>query len=132
MGYDKVDLPDGESKFIDRKTGEVLEITSPEVPAGSKIITPQQQETWQKKQAVEAAAKLRRYDGEAFYFTANKNRCDLIKPQTLARLFFLATYLQPRKQVLYMSEREPMSKADMQSVLRLRKVAFYDFWREVD
>ena len=131
-GYEKINDEFGNSVFVDKQTGELVDATTPEVPAGSIIYTPQQQEEWKNRKEHEAKARLQRSDKDSFYFTINKNRCDLIKPQTLARLFFLATYLQPRKQVLYLRERTKMGKADMQELLRLRKVAFYDFWNEAN
>ena len=131
-GYDKIDDVNGVPHYVDKQTGEVVDATTPEVPVGSVIYTPQQQKKWRKKKEHEAQAKLRRSGDDAFYFTANKNRCDKIKPQTLARLFFLATYLRPREQVLYLTERQKMKKADLPELLRLRKVAFYDFWDEAN
>lgn len=118
---------------MDQRTGEVVPSVDITIPAGSIIITPFDRQERRKRLQAEAQRKLRRaYSNELghFYF-AHEDCTQSIKPQTLARLLFLATYLGYNNSLLYCSERKMLKKAELPDLLKLKSNTFYKFWGEV-
>ena len=103
------------------------------IPAGSLIITPYDRLERKKRVEEDAKRKLRRaYNNELghFYF-AHEDCTQSIKPQTLTRLLFLATYLGYNSNILYRTERRSLKKSDLPALLKLKSNTFYKFWNEV-
>lgn len=135
VGYNEV-LADGVglAGFADKRTGELLEAQTTTVtyPVGSivKVQTPTQQERNQRYKSLKEK-HLERGETPSFYFAASRDRCGSIKPQTLARLFFLATFLEFGKNELYRSERTMLTKSELPALMKLSPKSFYRFWSEV-
>lgn len=103
------------------------------VPAGSIIYTPHDRQARKKRIEEENQRKLRRvYKNELghFYF-AHEDCIQNIKPQTLTRLLFLATYMGYNNNLLYRTERRFLKKSDLPVLLKLKNNTFYNFWGEV-
>lgn len=118
---------------MDQQTGEVIPSVDITIPAGSIIITPQDRQSRKKRMEEEIQRKLRRaYKNELghFYF-AHEDCSQNIKPQTLTRLLFLATYLGYNNNLLYRTERRLLKKSDLPALLKLKSNTFYNFWGEV-
>ena len=130
-GYDEFLDDAGNKIYRDKRTGKWVECISIDVPIGGKAITPKQVEA-QDKYIV--AQQTREYNRNlSFYFALSKDRRkESIRPQTLARLFFAASYLRPNDDRLYLPDGNPMKKKELETLMRLKSSAFKDFWREVD
>lgn len=119
------------SVFVNQHTGEVIPPTL--VPSGSIVYTPEDQQRYQKQKNAEAKKKLhRRENGELghFYF-AHEDCTQGIKPQTLARIMFLATYIGYGNNILYLTQQRLLRKSDLPELMGLKSKTFYSFWAEV-
>lgn len=65
-----------------------------------------------------------------FYF-AHEDCTQGVKPQTLARIMFLATYLYYGSNLLYLTPKKPLRKSDLPKLMGLKTKTFYSFWAEV-
>lgn len=118
--------------FVHERTGEVIPAVTQTMPGGSQIRTPEDQQRYREHVEREQRKYLKRSIAPHFYFAISKNRCGSIKPQTLARIFFLATYLEHGRSELYRTERKLLTKAELPALMRLSPKAFYRFWAEVE
>jgi len=134
--YEKVhDETGGVIGFVDPSTGEFTEAVTAIVPSGTKHLTPKDQEAYQnRKNAQEEIAQKKYYRSNKprFYFAKSEDRNGSIAPQNLARLFFLATYLDYNDSILYRSKGIPLKKAELPKLMKLSKQAFLNFWNAVD
>lgn len=128
---------DGNTVFRDKKTKEYVESVSIDVPAGGLYLTPKQltaQAAYRERgEEIEAAKqKTHGYNKQnSFYFALSRNRrADGLKPQSLARVFFLATFLRFNDDTLYLTNGKPMKKNDLAELLRLGSSTFKSFWSE--
>ena len=130
-GYDEFLDDAGNKVYRDKKSGKWVECISVDMPMGGKVSTPKPVEAQDK---YVAAQQTREYNRSlSFYFALSKDRRqEAIRPQTLARLFFAASYLRPNDDRLYSPDGNPMQKKNLEALIRLKSSAFKDFWREVD
>ena len=140
-GFDEFLDDVGNVVYRDKKTGNWVECVQYDAPRGSKVITPRQLEAQaayreRGKEIEEAKAAEQRNRGynkwSSFYFALSRDRrSDGIKPQTLARVFFLATFLRYDDNRLFSQDGKPLTKKDAAELLRLGSSAFKSFWNEV-
>lgn len=130
-GFDEYLDDAGNKVYWDKKAKKWVECISVDIPIGSKVSTPKQVEAQDKYAAMQ---KTREYNNSAgFYFVLSKDRRqETIRPQTLARLFFAASYLRFVDDRLYSPSGEPMQKKELEALMKIKSYAFKDFWREVD
>lgn len=130
-GYDEYLDDAGNKIYWDKKAKQWVECVSTDMPMGGRVSTPKQVEAQDKYIAMQ---KTREYNNSlSFYFTLSRDRRqEEIRPQTLARLFFSATFLRFDDDRLYSPSGDPMQKKELKTLMRLKSYAFKDFWREVD
>lgn len=131
IGYDEFLDDAGNKVYREKKTGKLIECISVDLPVGGRVLTPKQVETQGKYAAMK---QTREYNNRlSFYFVLSKDRRqEELRPQTLARLFFVASYLRFDDDRLYSPNGNPMQKKELETLMRLKSSAFKDFWREVD
>lgn len=130
----------GNRIYRDKMTGDLVECVQYDAPRGSKVITPRQLEAQaayrergqEIKEAKVTEQRTREYNRQSsFYFALSKDRrADGIKPQTLARVFFLATFLRYDDDKLYSNDGQPLTKKDAAKLLKLGSYTFKTFWKE--
>ena len=130
----------GNRIYRDKRTGDLVECVQYDAPRGSKVITPRQLEAQaayrERGQEIEeskaAEQRTREYNRQnSFYFALSRDRrSDGIRPQTLARVFFLATFLRYDDNRLYSQNGELLTKNDLAGLLRLGSSTFKSFWSE--
>lgn len=117
---------------VDTKTGEILDTICVDIPIGSIVYTPQQQAEYKDRKERERNRSLRFKDIPKFSFVNSSHRYDDIKPETVGRLMYLATYLKYNSNILGQTERTFINKEDLQEVMGLHKSTFWRFWNEVN
>lgn len=127
-----LDESTGKNIVIRNDTGEVVETVIAEVPIGSYIFTPAQQELLKLKKELEAKKQYKRNANVKFVFTSSEHNYQDIKPETLGRLMYLSTYLQYGSDILSRTQKTKMKKADLPQVLMLPRGTFYRFWEDVN
>lgn len=135
-GYDYWQDDNGDFWATDRTTGETIPATTIVAPIGSHVHTPQDQnrhKQWLEEQ--EERQKQRRTShelGRHFFVPSNQDFPDL-KPQTVTRLIYLATYsdYSDRGNKLKLTQKTDMHYDDLRKVLGLSRDAVKDFWDEV-
>lgn len=138
-GYDELLDDAGYKIFRNRATGQLVEGIY--VPADGRYYTARQLEAHaayrergkEIEEAKAAERKTHEYNRQSsFYFALSKDRrADGIKPQTLARVFFLATYLRYNDDKLYSPSGEHLTKNDLVGLLKVGSSTFKAFWSEV-
>lgn len=104
------------------------------MPVGSIYYTPEQQRNYKERKEREAEQALRR---EAlcplgkFYFVLSEEQFQGVSPESVTRLIFLNTFMDYRNNRLMLSERTPMKRKDLVSVLNVSKATVSRFWKEV-
>lgn len=122
----------GLTGYVNDRTGEVIDAVQQIMPLGSKVRTPAAVDHGRQYGKHQQDRKRRRTQ-EHFYFAATKDRRGIVKPETIARMFFLASFLGHGNNRLYLTERSTaLKKADLADVLSISTAAFYRFWREVE
>ena len=139
-GFDEFLDDTGNKIYRNKQTGKWVDCISVDMPVGGRVFTPQQVESQDsyrergKQIEAEKAAeqKTREYNlRSSFYFALSKDRrADGIKPQTLARVFFLATFLRYDDDKLYSKDGLPLTKKDVAELLKLGSNTFKGFWKE--
>lgn len=131
----------GNKTYVNRKTGETHKAKIVEVECmegGSiKVSTPEQvaaAEKYKELQDAENRKKVERHRNKemSFYFALSEDRRDVLTPQSVARLFYLATYLHYNDDTLRHSDGTSIKKAELPKLMNLSGTTFKDFWREVD
>lgn len=101
---------------------------------GTRVFTPEQQEAYKKRKAIEAQKSIRRTMMDElgyFYFVLCENQFESLSPETVTRLILVCSYLN-YDGCLMMTQRTPMKVKDLQSVLGLSKSTVHRFWDEVN
>lgn len=122
---------------INKTTGEATELMTVTLPIGSKWQTPKQQAAVKQWKEYQEAKKLKQqYISTVksrlgnFYFILTDNVFLDVSPQTATRLIMLCTYLNYSNQFMR-TNKTPMAKSDIQTILKLSKTAVNKFWNEV-
>lgn len=118
----------GQILAVDRETGEELD----------NVVILTREQIRERKAYAEHDAEKRRIKEENlelghFIFNIYKTNKNLnnLKPQTAARLVYLATFLDYTNNRLMTSERKPMTKTDLKSVMNLKAGTFKNFYNEI-
>lgn len=143
VGYDYWVDEKNNLMATDRRTGEVLPTVNIEIPVGSQIRTPQDQERikeWkklqeQKKQEEENKRKRRnvaRKFGGHLFIAGNQNFSDL-SPATAARMIYLSTFVgyTENGNRLCITQKRHMHKDDLSDLLSVSKATADRFLSEV-
>ena len=115
---------------VDIETGEV-------VPGITMMDAEDRKRAKERYQGREEAENKRMWERELrdelgyFYFVSSRDRREALSPQSVARLMFLGTFLRYGDKRLYATERTPLQKKDLPSILKLKNKSFYRFWSEV-
>lgn len=136
------DRDGAEPYFINQKTGERQEADIAYLRSGSVIYTPEEVERHrrykemlkEREEREKAAKQTREYNSrQSFYYALSRDRrADGLKPQTLARLFFAATFLRYDDDRLYLQDGSLMDKDGLAKLMRLGSSTFKSLWTEVD
>ena len=119
--------------LVNTDTGELFEGVPMLVPAGSKIITPDQQKAQKEWNAKKSQREIRRKLQDElgyFYFVMREHEFGNISAESAARLIYLCTYLNYNNEFM-LTKRTNMKKSDLESVLGLSTRTIYNFWNEV-
>lgn len=132
-GYDEY-LDDGGNKiYKDRTTGQEHKSIKQTVECieGSKIVvyTPKQLDVIDRKNQ-QKIERVRNRDLN-FYFVLSKDRRGTLEPQTIARLFYLATFLHPNDNILRYDDGTAIKRAEMAQLMRLSNSTLDSFLKEV-
>lgn len=123
----------GNKIYKDRKTGEEYRSIVQEIECieGSKIVvcTPAQLEAIDIKNQ-QKIERVRNRDLN-FYFCLSEDRRGVLEPQTIARLFYLATFLHPCDSVLRHDDGTAIKRAEMAKLMGFGKSTLDDFLKEV-
>lgn len=118
---------------INTNTGEVLDTVVFTAPAGSILYTPEQQEAYKMRKEIEHQKEIKRRNSKelgSFYFILAENPFPDLKPETVTKLIMLCSYLDFNNKFM-LTERTPMKKTDIQTILKLSRSAAYNFIHEV-
>lgn len=113
---------------MDTSTGEVVN--------GVTIMTSEERER-RKEYYKERDELLKRRSGYndlknfIFYLHRSTNGFHDLRPQTAARLIYLATFLSYKNNILYSTQKSEMNKQSMQELVGLKRKAFNSFYDEV-
>ena len=139
-GYSSTEV-DGKPYFVDEETGELVPAIPSWLPAGTRSYTPQSQRLYElrkkEEQEQEESVQKKKYYRDLnkelgdYYFAEAQDIRKVLSAQSVARLIFLGTFLRYDSDLLYISERSPLTKKKLQSVMRLSEKTFYRFWIEV-
>lgn len=123
----------GNKTYKDRKTGKEYRAVTQQIECveGSEIIvrTPAQLETIDIKNQ-QKIERVRNRDLN-FYFCLSEDRRGILEPQTIARLFYLATFLHPCDTVLRYDDGTAIKRAEMAKLMGLSEKTFDRFLKEV-
>lgn len=129
---------DDKTYKINPKTGETVEMMQLLVPIGTITRSPYQQKATQewlesKKRREEKLRYMNLAKKELgnFYFILADNVFADLKPQTVAKLVMLCTYLW-YDDMFRRSQKNTIKKTDLQKILNISKKAAYDFFKEVE
>lgn len=134
--------------MLNESTGELVSWDWAQIPKGGEIKTPEVVELEKAREIAAAMARqnnnitmeqkkqnyYRRLDNKPlgeFCFINADNQYKDISPQSLTRLVYLATYLKYDNDILYKSGNKPMTKKDMEKILKISRNTFTRFWDEV-
>lgn len=133
-GYEYIVDTSGETKAVQRSTGEVTETVWMCVPIGSRIYTPESLASRNDYLNQKENNDLRRASnkdlGKFFFVSHDEDFKDLL-PQTVTRLIFLNTFINYENNKLMLTERTPMQRKDLSKVLGVSKAVITGFWKEV-
>lgn len=133
--YEHIVNDNGETKLINTRTGEITETVYVDIPVGSRIYTPEEQEAYRKRKELEQKKNFRRAAnadlGKNFYFVPSEQDFMDVSPQTAARLIYLATYTEFETGRLMRTRKTPIQKADLPEILNISESSTKSFWREV-
>lgn len=111
----------------DRRTGEAFPAEAVIYPEGTKHITPAQQEAINAAKAhrntiEQMKAQTRRTSGNSgFVFVSANGVNDGMKPETIARVIYLSTYLSYDNGILIGAKGKPIMKNDLEAVMKLKR-----------
>lgn len=136
-GYGKIitDPETGERYVTDLETGEFVKLEHQEVPEGSVFLTPQElrrREEYRKMKEKEAEREFYRKHGPRFYFALSSTRYKDLLPATMARLVYLATFLDYDGK-LKNEQKVVIKKDDLQEIMLFSSQSQVSyFWREAN
>lgn len=133
-GYEYLIDNSGDTKAVQRSTGEVVEAVWMLVPIGSKVYTPESLDSRNEYLQQQKNNDLRKASnkelGKFFFVYHNEDFRDL-SPQTVTRLIYLNTYIDFDSNKLMLTKHTPMMRKDLANVLGVSKAAVTKFWSEV-
>lgn len=125
QGYDLITDNNGEIKWFQHSTGEIVDGRVIFVPEGSKLYTPESQEAYENFKQQEAKRKMRRQQktdlGNSYYFVCRDEKFIDLKPAIVARLIYLATFLAIDSNKLMLNRNTPMKRKNLTAVLHVAK-----------
>lgn len=131
--YDEYLDDNGNKIYHDKKTGKDYTSVVYEVegPAGSEVFIrhPAQLEAIDRKKQQEIE-RVRNRDLN-FYFVLSKDRRGTLEPHTIARLFYLATFLHPNDNILRYDDGTEIKRAEMAKLMGFSDGTLDNFLREV-
>jgi hypothetical protein len=89
-----------------------------------------QQTAYQERKKRERQRRLYRRDIEHFYFASAESRYRDLRPATVARLVYLASYIGYDGR-LKLTHRSTMKRENLQNILCVSQAETYRFWNEV-
>lgn len=126
----------GEQLIINTFTGEVHETFTALLPYGSIIYTPQQQEEYkrrkeiaERKRQIDEYQRVNGYNKYAFVRSSGEHL--QLKPETVARLIYLSTFIKYGDNILMKTQRTPFEFSELPQLLNISKSTFKRFWKEV-
>lgn len=134
-GYEYIVDAFGETKAVQRSTGEITETVWMCVPIGSQIRTPDEivaQAEYLKLKEQNELRRLSNKDLGKFFFISNDEDFKDLLPQTVTRLIYLNTYTHFGDNKLMLTERTPMERKDLAKILGVSKAVVTKFWKEVN
>ena len=133
--YDFVTAEDtGETLAVNLRTGEAVPAKRLTVPEGSIVRTPDQQRFLKEYYAEknEEAFTRRRTKGRKFFFTAQQDdRFSDVAPAHMARLVYLATYLNYDGLLCHYNADKPVTRAELPRLLCISKTPTEQFYKAV-
>ncbi len=132
-GYDYYRDEAGALKALNRDTGEITDAVETVLPVGTISYTPEQQERYKERKALENRAYLQRANNTElghFYFANKGEPFNAVSPENVTRLIYLNTYAN-YDGVLMLTERTPMKKSDLPKVLGLSVATVSRFLKDV-
>lgn len=133
-GYEYIVDASGETKAVQRSTGEITETVWMCVPIGSQIWTPDEivaQTEYLKLKEQNELRRLSNKDLGKFFFISNDEDFKDLLPQTVTRLIYLNTYTHFGDNKLMPTERTPIKRKDLAKILGVSKAVITKFWKEV-
>lgn len=118
---------------VDQSTGESLETVLMEVPIGSRVYTPKQQQEYTKRKEQEEIRRRSVSNNKAlgkFVFLRNIHYPDL-SPETLTRLVYLNSFVGFTENLLINDEGKLIQRKDLPHILNVSKAVASVFFNEV-
>lgn len=125
-GYDFRTTENGEREAVSQRTGEITAVSTVEVPAGSYVITPDQQRA--RREEIE---RKRGRSKENFYYVPTTEDFKDIPPADAARMVYLCTFLSYDDGRLMLTNRTSMKRGDLEKTLGLSHAETWRFWETV-
>lgn len=130
-GYNEFLDDAGNKVYQNKRTGKLVPCHTVDIPLGGRVLTPEQVERGEEIKAGKHTRECNRR--LSFYFVLSKDRKqDAVKAQTLARVFFLATYLRSDDNRLYSNEGNLLKKSDLAELMQLSSASFKRFWKDAN
>lgn len=126
-GYEYIVDASGETKAVQRSTGEITETVWMCVPIGSQIWTPDEivaQAEYLKLKEQNELRRLSNKDLGKFFFISNDEDFKDLLPQTVTRLIYLNTYTHFGDNKLMLTERTPIKRKDLDKIQFLSLAEF--------
>lgn len=122
---------------VNTKTGEILNTIATNVPEGSFIVTPQQQEDYKERKAIAEKKKqieeFRKVNGyNKYVFVRSSGEHLQLKPKTIARLIYLSTFIKYDSNIIMKTQKTPFKFSELPELLKISKSTFKRFWKEVE
>lgn len=132
-GYDEYLDDSGNKIYHEKKTGKDYKAAVHEVECMEggliKVYTPAQLEAIDRKNQ-QKTERVRNRDLN-FYFVLSKDRRGVLEPQTIARLFYLATFLHSNDNILRYDSGTVIKRAEMAKLMGLSNSTLDSFLKEV-
>lgn len=136
--YEYITNPEtGETYAVEKATGEATPTKTVTAPIGTVFYTPAQQQAYKTQKDKQSEHYLKRLDKSLsplgnYYFISSVEQFEGLTPETVTRLIYLSTYmLRYNSNKLMLTERTPMRRKDLISVLGVSDSSARRFWREV-
>jgi len=124
----------GETQLIDKATGECKRTYTVTIPEGTKIITPKDQERNEERKKHCELKQRRRWVSNSlggYFFVSTGEQFKDISPESVTRLIYLNTFIRyDSNNKLMLTERTPMQRKHLHTVLGVSEATISRFWRE--